>query len=174
MQIPDFHGLGTKTPGYRGIRPLHFGQGVTAQRQRQIHHLVGHRRIGDFQGLRHHIVLGQIEPGTIRKQSGRPHQANPAKAQVLGVQLQVTEAIQVVRDRQRPLVDLVFQISLLLLEVLGLDKQPVTPDDSIGSCHQVSSERLSCTSRSRRLTSRWYWPPMGSTLTTFFHWDRLG
>ena len=155
MQVADLYSLCPEPAGDRGIRPFHFCQGIAAQGQCQEHHLVGHRGIGDFQGLRHYVVLGQVEPGAVWKQPAGPHQPDPAKAQVLGVQFQVAEAIQVVRHRQRPLVNLVLQVSLLLLEMLGLDEQPVTPDHSVGDCHQLSSERVSFTSRSRRLTNRW-------------------
>ena len=143
MQIPDFQGVGTEPARHRGVRPFHFGEAVTAQWQGQVHDLIGHGGIGDFHRLRHHIVLGQTEAGAIREQAGCPNQANPAETQVLCVQFQVAEAIQIIGDRERPFIDLVFQISLLLLEVLGLDEQAITPDDSIGYRHQVSSECLS-------------------------------
>ena len=155
MQVPDFLALGPETASDGGFRPFHFRQTLAAQRQGQIHHLVGHGGISDLQGFRHHVVLGQAETGAVRKQAAGPYQAYPAKAQVFGVQLQIAETVQVIRNRQGSFVDLVFQVTLLLLEVLGLDEQPITPDDSIRCRHQDSSDLLSLTSRSRRLTSRW-------------------
>jgi hypothetical protein len=122
VQIAHLGHLRPEAPGHRSLRPLDFSQSVAAQRQCQIHHLIGHRGVSDFQGLWHHIILRKVETRAIREQTCRPNQPYAAEAQVFRVQLEFTETVQEVGNGKRPLIDLMFQIPLLLLEVLGFDE----------------------------------------------------
>ena len=61
----------------------------------------------------------------------RPNQTDPPEGQILFVQLQIAEAIEKIRHGLGALVDLVLQITLLLLKVLRFDEQAITPHHAV-------------------------------------------
>jgi hypothetical protein len=71
----------------------------------------------------------------IRHDAARAHDGDLAKAQVFLVQLQLAQAIEMLTDARDALVGMVFKRAGLLLEMLGLDEQPFTPDNGIAGGH---------------------------------------
>ncbi|MNY10308.1 hypothetical protein D3C86_1432780 [compost metagenome] len=122
------------------------------ERQRQIDLLVGHRGVSDFQRGRQHIVVRDVEHGPVRQDAGGPHQGDAAKAQVILVDGERLQAIEIIGQRAQASVQRVIRMSLLLLEVLGFDEQPLTPDNPISTRHGYSSSFCSSTSSRRRCT----------------------
>ena len=151
VQIPHIVAMSLQTGGDLTalidlVDPAH------RERQRQIDLLVGHRGIGDLQRGRQHIIVRNVEDGAVRQDTGGPHQRDAAKAEVILVDGKRLQPVEIVGQRAQTRVQRVIRMSLLLLEVLGLDKEPFTPDNPISTRHDYSSSFCSSTSSRRRCT----------------------
>ncbi len=154
VKIAHVMAMGLQTGGDLAAQP-HLVDAAHRERQRQIDLLVGHRGIGDFQRRRQHIVVGDVKHGTVRQYAGGPHQGDAAKAEVILVDGERLQPVEIVGQRAQPGMQRVIRMSLLLLEVLGLDEEPLTPDNPISTRHNYSSSFFSSTSSRRRCTRIW-------------------
>ncbi|MNG99396.1 hypothetical protein D3C79_585630 [compost metagenome] len=149
VQITHVVAMGLQPAGDQPPLP-HLVDAAHRERQRQIDLLVRHRGVGNLQGRWQHIVIGNIEDGAVRQYAGGPHQGDATKAEVILVDGERLQPVEIVGERAQASVQRVVRMPLLLLEVLGLDEEPLTPDNPISTRHGYSSSCCSSTSSRRR------------------------
>ncbi len=95
-----------------------------------MNHLIPQLR-ADIHRRRQRFVLRHGKRSAVRKYSARAPQAELAYGQQVALDLQLGEAPRMRTQRRGAPFDPALQIALLLLEVLGPQKQPFGPDDAI-------------------------------------------
>jgi hypothetical protein len=110
------------------------------QRHGEIEDLIADVR-ADVNRLGQRIVVRQPEGRAVWKHSRRVPQASLADAQEVGFELELGEAPAVRHERLTAALDVALEIALLLLEMLGLQEQPLGPDDAAMRRHSHQTRR---------------------------------
>ena len=112
-----------------------------AQRYRQIEALVAHVR-SDVDGRGQRIVVRHPERGAVREHARQPPQSDLADLQEVALEFDLGEAPGVWHEGLASRLDVALEVTVLLLEVLRLQEQPLGPDDAVMGRHGLVPHNL--------------------------------
>src|SRR5205807_2689785 len=116
------------------VSPYGFDLTRTAQRHREIENLIAD--VGaDVDRRRQRIVVGQLERRAVRKYARKTAQRRFADAQQIALELDLGEPPAVRHEGTTSCLDVALNVALLLLEMLGLQEQPLGPNHPVMRRH---------------------------------------